>query len=391
MSSGLKVLHVAETARGGIATYLNELHPHQSASFGRGNVHYVVPSDHRRDLAHIEDDAVTTFPRDGRNAIGLFRMLFATMRAVRQFRPDIIHLHSSFAGLVVRPVLSLAYRRSRIVYCPHGWAFGRETGRLSREVTQFTELVLSKLTHRIVCISESEQTDAMRVGIAADRLVLVHNGISRQRPALDKCAAPWLSEKIKVLFIGRLDRQKGCDLLIEAARALGHLLDVRIIGASVVSKFQRSELPANVSLLGWMNRNQIEAELDQADMVAIPSRWEAFGLVAIEAMRAAKPIVAFRIGALPEIVEDDVTGVLCEEVSAEKLIEGFERATRLDLPAVGRAGYERFSRLYDIEQTHRALAQVYADVLDMRESEMRESESGQQAELQSDFSNNLRS
>ncbi|MBY9027893.1 glycosyltransferase, partial [Pseudomonas fluorescens] len=148
---------------GGIATYLNELHPHQSASFGRGNVNYVVPSDHRDDLVNIEDDAVTTFPRDGRNAIGLFRMLFATMRAVRQLRPDIIHLHSSFAGLVVRPVLWLTYRRSRIVYCPHGWAFGRETGRLSREVTKFTELVLSKLTHRIVCISESELTDAKQV------------------------------------------------------------------------------------------------------------------------------------------------------------------------------------------------------------------------------------
>ncbi|MBB4372558.1 glycosyltransferase involved in cell wall biosynthesis [Bradyrhizobium sp. cir1] len=385
MSSGLKVLHVAETVRGGIATYLNELHPHQCASFGRGNVNYVVPSDHRSDLVNIEDDAVTTFPREGRNALGLFRMLSATMRAVRQLRPDIIHLHSSFAGLVVRPVLWLTYRRSRIVYCPHGWAFGRETGRLSREVTKFTELVLSKFTHRIVCISESERTDAMQVGIAANRLVLVHNGISKQRPVLDQSAAPWRSEKIKVLFIGRLDRQKGYDLLIEAARALRDTLDVRLIGASVVSKFQRSDLPANVSLLGWMNRNQIEAELDQADMVAIPSRWEAFGLVAIEAMRAAKPIIAFRIGALPEIVEDNATGVLCGEVSAEKLTEGFQRATRMDLPAVGRAGYERFARLYDIEQTHRTLSQVYADVLHMRQSE-----SGQQAKLQSDLPNNLR-
>jgi glycosyltransferase involved in cell wall biosynthesis len=386
LSSGLKVLHIAETVRGGIATYLNELHPHQRASFGRGNVNYVVPSDHRDDLVNIDDDAVTTFPRDGRNALGLFRMLFATMRAVRQFRPDIIHLHSSFAGLVVRPVLWLTYRRSRIVYCPHGWAFGRETGRLSREVTKFTELVLSKFTHRIICISESEQADAMQVGIAASRLALVHNGISKQRPALDKPTEPWRSEKIRVLFIGRLDRQKGYDLLIEAARALGDRLDVRIIGASVVSKFRANDLPANVSLLGWMNRGQIEAELDQADLVAIPSRWEAFGLVAIEAMRAAKPIIAFRVGALPEIVEDNATGVLCDEVSPEKLVEGFQRATRLDLAAVGRAGYERFARLYDIERTHHTLSQVYADILHARESE-----SGQQAKLQSDFSNNLRS
>jgi glycosyltransferase involved in cell wall biosynthesis len=385
LSRGLKVLHVAETVRGGIATYLNELHPHQRASFGRGNVSYVVPSDHRDDLVNIEDDAVTTFPREGRNALGLFAMLSATMRAVRQQRPDIIHLHSSFAGLVVRPALWLAHRRSRIVYCPHGWAFGRETGRLSLAVTEFTELLLSKLTHRIVCISESERVDAIRVGIAAKRLALVHNGISKQRPGHDTSAAPSRAEKIKVLFIGRLDRQKGYDLLIEAARALGDALDVRLIGASVIGKFRSSDLPANVSLLGWMDRHQIEAELDQADIVAIPSRWEAFGLVAIEAMRAAKPIIAFRIGALPEIVEDGVTGVLCDEVSAEKLIEGFRRAAQLDLSAMGRAGHQRFIRLYDIEQTHRTLSQVYSEVLRNDENK-----AGHEAKLQSDFPNNLR-
>ncbi|WP_188097592.1 glycosyltransferase family 4 protein [Bradyrhizobium campsiandrae] len=385
MSSGLKVLHIAETVRGGIATYLNELHPHQSASFGPGNVHYVVPSDHRSDLVNIADDAITTFPRDGRSVLGLFRMLSATIRAVRQLQPDIIHLHSSLAGFVVRPVLWFASRHTRIVYCPHGWAFGRETGRLSHDVTKFTELALSPLTDRIICISESERADAIRAGIAADRLVLVHNGISKQRPMLDTRAAPWRSDKIKVLFIGRLDRQKGYDLLIDAARALGNLVDVRLIGASVVSKFNVDDLPANVSLLGWMNRNEIEAELDQADLVAIPSRWEAFGLVAIEAMRAAKPIIAFRIGALPEIVEDDVTGVLCDEVSPDKLVEGFQRASQLDLPAVGQAGYSRFARLYDIRQTHRNLTQVYADVLHIQKTEAR-----RQPKLQSDFSNNLR-
>jgi len=386
LSSGVKILHIAETVRGGIATYLNELHPYQSDTFGRGNVNYVVPSDHRDDLVNIEDDAVTTFPREGRSVVSLFRMLSATVRAVRQLRPDVVHLHSSFAGFVVRPVLWLTDRRSPIVYCPHGWAFGRETGRLSRSVTQFIEVVLSKLTHRIVCISESEHTDAVRVGIAAKRLVIVPNGISKQRPVLDQPIAPWPSKKIKVLFIGRLDRQKGYDLLIEAARALVDTLDVHLIGASVIGKFQESDLPANVSLLGWMNRNQIEAELDQADMVAIPSRWEAFGLVAIEAMRAAKPIIAFRVGALPEIIQDGVTGVLCDEVSPEKLVEGFQRATRLDLLAVGRAGYERFARLYDVEQTHRILTRLYDELLHIRQSEAE-----QRPRLQSDVSSKQRS
>ncbi|CAN7491499.1 glycosyltransferase family 4 protein [Bradyrhizobium sp. LjRoot220] len=381
-----RVLHVAETIRGGIATYLNELHPHQRKTLGGGNVHYVIPSDHRADLTGIDDTEITEFGRSDRSVSGLFRMLLATLRAVHRLQPDVVHLHSSFAGLVLRPVLLLKRKRPRIVYCPHGWAFSRETGWLSYQVTKLTEGILAKITDRIICISRDEFKEGVRAGIEADRLVLVHNGISKNRPLLDTVSAIWPSEKTKVLFIGRLDRQKGYDLLTEAARALEDLVDVRIVGASVIGKYEDEgrALPANVSLLGWQDRHQIEAQLEKADLVVIPSRWEAFGLVAIEAMRAAKPIIAFRIGALPEIVEDGVTGVLCEPVSAAQLAEGFRRALKLDLPAVGLRGFERFRQLYDIEKTHRVLNQVYAEL-----GRGDQIGSEQQAELQSDLPNNF--
>jgi glycosyltransferase involved in cell wall biosynthesis len=250
----------------------------------------------------------------------------------------------------------------RVVYCPHGWAFSRETSKLSHQVTKWVERVFAKITDRIICISGDEFNEAVRAGISAKRLVLVHNGISRNRPSLDATSAIWPSQKTKVLFIGRLDRQKGYDLLIEAARRLEELIDVRIIGASVIGKYETSDVPRNVALLGWMNRNQIEAHLEVADLVVIPSRWEAFGLVAIEAMRAAKPIVAFRVGALPEIVEDGVTGLLCEPVSVAPLIDALQRASKLDLKAAGQRGHARFRQLYDIEMTHRALNRVYLEL-----------------------------
>ena len=85
-----KVLHIAETIRGGIASYLNELHPQQQASFGAENLHYVVPSDHRRDLVGIENNQITTFARSGRSVFGLFQMLRASMQALDAFRPDVV-------------------------------------------------------------------------------------------------------------------------------------------------------------------------------------------------------------------------------------------------------------------------------------------------------------
>ena len=354
-----RVLHVAETVRGGIATYLNELHPHQRAAFGRGNVHYVIPSDHRKDLNGFEDDEISTFERRGRSVPGLFRMAVTTLQQIRRIQPDIVHIHSTFAGLVIRPLLKLKRNRPRVVYCPHGWAFSRETSEFSHQTTKLVERLLAKTSDQIICISSDELREGLRAGISVKRLMLVNNGISSNRPPLDTSTAAWTTSKTKVLFIGRLDRQKGYDLLVETARNLADVIDVRIIGSSVIGKNENLDVPANVSLLGWMNRGQIEAELEKADLVVIPSRWEAFGLVAVEAMRAAKPIVAFRIGALPEIVEDGVTGLLCGPVSVAGLTAALQQAATLDLPAMGRHGRDRFRQLYDIEKTHRALNRIY--------------------------------
>lgn len=355
----LKVLHVAETVRGGIATYLNELHPHQRATFGRGNVHYIIPSDHRKDVGGLEDDEISTFERQGRSIPGLFRMAAATLQQIRRLQPDIVHIHSTFAGLVIRPLLLLKRNKPRVVYCPHGWAFSRETSQLSHQTTKLVERLLAKTSDQIICISSDELREGLRAGIGIKRLALVNNGISSSRPPLDTAATAWTTPKMKVLFIGRLDRQKGYDLLVESARRLAHSVDIRIIGSSVIGKSEDLDVPANVSLLGWMNRAQIEAQLEKADLVVIPSRWEAFGLVAVEAMRAAKPIVAFRIGALPEIVEDGITGLLCGPVSAAGLTDALQQAATLDLPAMGRQGHARFKQLYDIEKTHRALNRIY--------------------------------
>ena len=109
--------------------------------------------------------------------------------------------------------------------------------------------------------------------------------------------------------------------------------------------------------------------MEAADLVVIPSRWEAFGLVALEAMRAAKPIVAFRIGALPEIVEDGVTGVLGSPVSVASLVEAIERAMKLNLLETGRRGYDRFRRQYDVRKTHQVLSDLYYELLQDRQRE----------------------
>jgi glycosyltransferase involved in cell wall biosynthesis len=362
--SQLTILHAAETIRGGIATYFNELHTLQRTSFKQ--VHYVIPADHRSELVEIDDKSISLFTRSGRNFASLFRLAHQTIRQIRLLKPDIVHIHSTLAGLVLRPILILMPSRPRIIYCPHGWAFSRETSRASTVVASLFERVLAALTDRIICISHDEYTAACRAGMSEERLSLVISGLSATRKKPDRSNSTWPTKRLKVLFIGRLDRQKGFDLLIEAAQTLKNLAEVRMIGSPVVNSREKFQIPSNVELLGWLERKEIEVQLDLADLTVIPSRWEAFGFVALEAMRAKKAIVAFRAGALPEIVENEITGIVCEPGSAHALRDGLLRAMEHDLIAMGQRGFERFEERFSIERTHAALAEVYNSVLEMR-------------------------
>ena len=366
--SGLRIVHIAETVRGGIATYFNELHFLQCQTFGQENVRYVIPSDHRDDLLGIADANIVAFDRSGRNLASLLRLARETVQQVRVTRPDIVHIHSTLAGIIVRIVLVFVRNRPTIVYCPHGWAFSRETSRLSNYVAKLAEWLLAKVTDRVICISKNEYSAARDAGIPEEKLNLVLSGMRNERPSFDRDVPNWSTSKLKVLFIGRLDRQKGYDFLIEAARQLDSLIDVRMIGSAVVNEegdhaMPPHAMPPNVTLLGWLARTSIEAQLNLADIVVIPSRWEAFGFVALEAMRARKPILAFRAGALPEIVESGATGLICDPVGPQALVTGLKQAARIDLPALGEAGYQRFISLFSVARTHEQLLKVYAGAL----------------------------
>ncbi len=362
----LTILHAAETIRGGIATYFNELHPLQRKTFKQ--VHYVVPRDHRSELVEIEDGYISLFSRTGRNFASLFRLARQTVAEVRRLKPDIVHIHSTFAGLVLRPILMSMPSGPKIVYCPHGWAFSRQTSHVSTISTELLERMLALGTDRIICVSHDEYRAAQRAGISDKRLSLVVNGLSMIRKKAPPPNARWDSDKLKVLFVGRLDRQKGYDLLIRAAEMLGNVADIRMIGSPVVNSKEQIQPPNNVRMMGWLDRKEIEVQLDLADLTVIPSRWEAFGFVALEAMRAKKAIVAFRAGALPEIVDDGVTGIICRSISADALRDGLTKAGQVDLSEMGIKGFARFTDYFSIERTHAALIEVYLEALNKAQS-----------------------
>jgi len=355
-----RVLHIGESILGGCGTYLNEVVPLQMKALGPDNVRCLVPYQHAGQLRDVPSEAVWTFERSSRPA-GLPRLAVGAMRAVRQWRPDLVHAHSTFAGATVRG-LGLMLPMPPVVYCPHGWVFDVATPGWARSATRTAERWLSHRCAAIVAISDAERVQGLAAGIVQSKLKLVRNGVAATLPPQ---RAAWQDGRIKLLFVGRLDRQKGADVLLEATRNLGDKFCVRIVGKAVVGADGKAAhaVPPHVQMLGWLDLPDVAAQINAADVIVMPSRWEGFGLVAVEAMRAGKPVVASAVGGLVEIVVDGVTGCLVpagDAASFERVLRGLDRAR---LFAMGEAGRDRFQRLFTSERTVVELLNLYQDVL----------------------------
>jgi glycosyltransferase involved in cell wall biosynthesis len=365
-AASLRVLHAAETAQGGVGSYMEDIVALQAERHGPDSVRVVLPREHAGYFRRLPAGALRTFGIEGGGRIlSMLKLAVHTLREVHDWRPDVVHLHSTYAGFVLRPLLMMFPSRPRIVYCAHGWAFDRE-GSTSNGMLAHVERLWSRMCDAIVCISRHDAESAVRVGIDPDRIVTIRNGIADVAPPPDAAVADaqqrWTADTLRVLFVGRLDRQKGVDLLYAALGRIAPGLSVVVVGSAVVAG-EAGSPPANVHVVGWLPRDEIGAFYAAAQVLVVPSRWEGFGLVAVEAMRSGRGVLASRVGGLPEIVDPGVTGCLFDTGDVAALADQLAGLTAEDLVAMGEAGRARFESLFEVSRVVDELDALYRRIV----------------------------
>lgn len=358
----IKVLHTAETIRGGIASYLRDLIPLQAEEFGSDRIMVIAPKDQISDLRLPEGVRTHTFGANYKNTLtrilsGL-KVANLTRIVLDKYHVDNIHIHSSFAGMTVRALMYTKSSRPKIIYCPHGWAFLRNSRITPLEI--FIERRLSYISDHIVCVSEHERLSGLNAGIDVEKLVTILNGIPNMKPDLAIFNVPWPDDlRTKLLFVGRLDRQKGIDVLINAMRLLDNKAFLCVVGDSVVDRQLSKPLPQNVVLLGWQSPEIISTLLQHCDALVVPSRWEAFGLVAVEAMRVGRAVVGSVVGGLAEVIVDGFTGKLVQVDNVTALASVLAELTPSGCSEMGLNGKKVFEKKFDIILMHRKLMKLY--------------------------------
>lgn len=359
----MRVIHVAETVFGGVGSYLDEVGRYQMQFPGSQNVFFLIPEGGAGMLPSVARTQLVEFPDRGRTPPGLIAFGLAIARTIARIDPDIVHLHSTFAGLVGRIVTTVRPHRARLIYCPHGWAFGMEVTGGRKALYAWCERQLARATDTIIVNSVSEHALALRHGIPAEKMQIIGNGVAAAEEG-QQTTLPVPS--IHLAFIGRHDRQKGLDILLDELGQPGCAhIHLHIVGRSVASG--KSPLIGrtlrNVTFHGWLSRGEIATLMKQMDAVVMPSRWEAFGLVAIEAMREGVPVIASNKGGLPEVVRHGVDGLIVDIDTPGALGEILSGLDRPLLLRLGRSARARFAAEFTAERMNREIASTYAALL----------------------------
>ncbi|MCA4797966.1 glycosyltransferase [Acinetobacter towneri] len=361
------VLHAAETIKGGVATVINSLVDYQVEQEEIDELICLVPSDQADNLLNTNNLQIFQFQRKGRNILGMLAFFFSFLKLIIQNKPDVIHLHSSFAGLMGRIAILLSGRRhkTRVIYCPHAFGFLMQTSPIKKRIYSIAELFLANFTDKIICVSQSEYDSAVKAGFKKSKLVVIHNGVQIKSKSNTFTANN--KTHYKLIFVGRFDYQKGIDILSEAIELLAKkntniFYEFTLIGEAVNSEdliqFKDSK-NIKINELGWLKPHQLEEQYLNHDALVIPSRWEGFAMVPLEAMSYGLPIIASNIEAFIELEDNEQPHMKFFKLNSESLSFCLEQIHTIDFSRNSQNSIKVFKRRYSEDLMNEATIKLY--------------------------------
>ncbi len=315
-SRSLRIVHCFRAPVGGVFRHVRDLVSAQSAAGHHVGVICDATIGSELEellLAQLGDRlalGLTRIPMQRRvgpsDAVAALR----TYKTIKKLQPDILHGHGAKGGTYARVFGSLLRVSGVSVarfYSPHGGSLHYDPTKFSGKMIFQAERRMERMTDRIIFVSQFERNAYVRkIGEPHCANALIHNGLSAEEfePVVENANAA------DFLFIGELRILKGPDIFIEAlAKAKtqsGRKLTAVIIGdgkdrASLLEQARNAQQQADIEFLPPMKAREA---FRLAKIVVVPSRAEALPYIVLEALAAGKPLIASKIGGIPEILGD---------------------------------------------------------------------------------------
>lgn len=290
-------------------------------------------------------------------------------RILENKHPDIIHCHSSKAGIVGR--IAGAIKNVPAVFTAHGWAFTSGVSPAKRIMYAAIEHMMLGITKRVICVSEFDRQLAKRWFVHNyNKIVTVHNGIVDKTFNSDIVREHYLP--LNLVSVARFSHQKNNMELIRAVEQINKLysggLQLNMVGdgpllSEAQAYVESHKLEDDVHFLG--SRTDVDDILNENDIFCLISNYEGLPISIIEAMRAGMPIIASDVGGVNELVQDGVNGFLIPRGNISELVEKLKYI--LDhkelIKFMGEASRKIYEEEYTADRMNKKILSVYNEVV----------------------------
>jgi glycosyltransferase involved in cell wall biosynthesis len=269
------------------------------------------------------------------------RAFISLINEIRSFKPHIIHTHTSKAGFLGRIASIISLQPSIRVHTFHGHLLNGYFGAFKRRLVIITERVLAMFTHELLAVGDQVRQDLLAVGIGnSKKFDLMPPGLELlQLPNKTESRVSYgiSTSTLQCAFIGRITQIKRPDRFLDVVSEIKKRrvkLEFFLVGDGELldtcrERITRQKLP--VQVLGW--QSSIEKVLASADIVVLTSDNEGTPLSLIQAGMAGLPVVASRVGSVPEVVLDGVTGIITN-LDVQEIADALEKLVNsIDLRA----------------------------------------------------------
>ena len=275
----IKILHITEAFGGGVTSAINTYVEHADQF-----EHHLFASVRDGDVTGEEGagkfKSVSLVPRQ-------LSSVFLLYRLIGSLSPEVIHVHSTYAGFLVRlmPFVS----KTKIVYTPHAFAFLRSESRWKLALYYFIECMLSIRTQVIAGCGKHERDIANQFKDKSHTTELIN--VAGQLPMIEPISKP-----IPVVsMVGRVCEQKGYQFFADAAIQSGN--DVKFLWIGGGDKFGVEVLQhSGVQVTGWVSRDEVLNHLANSDLYFHSSAWDGFPISVLEAVNYNLPLLLRSIG-----------------------------------------------------------------------------------------------
>ncbi|HTX87207.1 MAG TPA: glycosyltransferase [Candidatus Nanoarchaeia archaeon] len=286
---------------------------------------------------------------------------FRLVKIIKQAAPDIVHTHLFGADIYGRLAAKLAGVK-KIISTEHNLNYSEGAGK------RFLKKKTAILAAVIVAVSESVKKYLIeREGVPAGKIRVIYNGVDIEKFRYNERKYEQKSAGLVIGSIGRLEPQKDFPTLIKAMAEIKGA-ECRIIGAGGERKklarlIAELSLADKVKLLGW--QKDTSTFLKQTDIFVLPSRWEGFGIVILEAGLSGLPVIGSRVDGIAEIIADGQDGLLFEPGNSAELARKIKslQADPALRERLGKNLQDKILEKFSIEKMVKQYEDLYFEVL----------------------------